>query len=674
MALSQSDTSSDFDPQNASEDSANLNHQDSGNPSVSIRAVVVGIIVTSLVNLLPAYSAYIVHSSRMVFAHLPMAAMVVFTALAWPLNALAGTINRSWALRRGEMIVVFSMAWIAASIPAANFMGLLIGGIAAPYYYATPENRWGELLLDYLPTWAVPTNKADEMTWFFEGKPAEAGIPWEAWIGPLLWWGLFLLALALVTGAIVSILRHQWVERERLPFPLAEAPLTMTEEHEGIPGKPALVQNRLFWIGLSVPMFVIVWNIAGYFSHLVPPIGLLDRHTMSLGRGFPAIVLKLHFFIIGFAYFTNLDVLFSLWFFYLLGILETGTFERLGFTIGASDIWGSRGGAALGWQAMGAFTAFTCVGLWMAREHIRLVIRKALRNDPSIDDSNEFMSYRAALATGGLGATFMLFWLWRSGMTLDVAGVFLLALILMTVGVSRIVSESGLMYARMPITPQSFTLYTLGISKMESTSAAALGLSYATFGLGNTFGATTLTHIAKLGAEMKLKTRALFSAVVAALIVSLAISALYTLYLGYTHGAYNFNVYTFNSGNRAIYTTIVQKMLIPFDISWPRVGFFGIGALLAGLCSFLRYRYLWFPLSPIGLTVFPTGVLTHQVFSIFLVWLTKTVLLKIGGIALYRRVMPLFMGLMLGYVLGIALVFVVDVVFFMGEGHLVHQW
>jgi len=152
------------------------------------------------------------------------------------------------------------------------------------------------------------------------------------------------------------------------------------------------------------------------------------------------------------------------------------------------------------------------------------------------------------------------------------------------------------------------------------------------------------------------------------------ISAVFTLYLGYTHGAYNFNVYTFNSGNRVIYATVVQKMLKPFDLSLPRVGFFGIGAALAGFCSFLRYRYLWWPLSPIGLTVFPTGVLTHQVFSIFLVWSTKILLLKIGGIGLYRRAMPLFMGLLLGYVIGIAIIFVVVVFFFLGEGHLVHHW
>ena len=138
---------------------------------ITRRAFALGVGITVLVNLLPAYSAYIVHSSRMVFAHLPMATMVVFTLIAWPLNLLLGWMNRAWALTRGEMILVFSMGWIAGLVPAANFMGLFIGGIAAPYYYASAENRWGDYLLDYLPGWALPTNDAGQMTWFFEGKP-----------------------------------------------------------------------------------------------------------------------------------------------------------------------------------------------------------------------------------------------------------------------------------------------------------------------------------------------------------------------------------------------------------------------------------------------------------------------------------------------------------------------
>jgi hypothetical protein len=59
---------------------------------------------------------------------------------------------------------------------------------------------------------------------------------------------------------------------------------------------------------------------------------------------------------------------------------------------------------------------------------------------------------------------------------------------------------------------------------------------------------------------------------------------------------------------------------------------------------------------------------------IFLAWAIKSVLLKMGGISLYKRAHPLFWGLLLGYVVGIGLIFIVDTFFFMGQGHLVHQW
>ena len=158
------------------------------------------------------------------------------------------------------------------------------------------------------------------------------------------------------------------------------------------------------------------------------------------------------------------------------------------------------------------------------------------------------------------------------------------------------------------------------------------------------------------------------------LVLSLVISAAFTLYLGYKYGAYNFNVYTFNAGNVVIFSNVVQKLQNPFGASPDRLMFFGLGALVTALCSFLRYRFLWWPLNPIGLTVFTTGTLQRQVFTVFLAWMVKSIMLKIGGIRLYRQTLPLFMGLMLGYVTGIGMVFVVDLFFFMGQGHMVHHW
>ena len=62
------------------------------------------------------------------------------------------------------------------------------------------------------------------------------------------------------------------------------------------------------------------------------------------------------------------------------------------------------------------------------------------------------------------------------------------------------------------------------------------------------------------------------------------------------------------------------------------------------------------------------------VFNIFLVWLAKLLVLKFGGILLYRRVRPCCYGLIVGFVFAIGIAFLVDVIWFPDQGHGVHGW
>ena len=115
---------------------------------------------------------------------------------------------------------------------------------------------------------------------------------------------------------------------------------------------------------------------------------------------------------------------------------------------------------------------------------------------------------------------------------------------------------------------------------MSSTDAGALAASYTTFGAGTTFGTSTLAHIARLGAELGIMTRTLLWATMFSLALSMLTSAVYTMVLAYDFGAYNFNVYTFKGGSRAIYNTVVSMQRSPFDgPDWKRMGFFAIGAV-----------------------------------------------------------------------------------------------
>ena len=63
---------------------------------------------------------------------------------------------------------------------------------------------------------------------------------------------------------------------------------------------------------------------------------------------------------------------------------------------------------------------------------------------------------------------------------------------------------------------------------------------------------------------------------------------------------------------------------------------------------FMRTQFLWWTLHPAGYAVSSTYGM-RDYWSIFvLVWLIKWLILKIGGLKLYQRLLPIFYGLIIG--------------------------
>jgi len=87
----------------------------------------------------------------------------------------------------------------------------------------------------------------------------------------------------------------------------------------------------------------------------------------------------------------------------------------------------------------------------------------------------------------------------------------------------------------------------------------------------------------------------------------------------------------------------------------------------------MRYRFSWWPLAPIGMVVPPTHAV-HSMFAIFVAWGVKTVILRIGGVELYRRLRPFFLGFLVGHALGVLVSYIVDQIWFPGQGHHTHSW
>ena len=127
------------------------------------------------------------------------------------------------------------------------------------------------------------------MAWFFEGLPLGEPVPWaallHAWAMPLAWWLTFIWTLYFVSFCMVVVMRKQWVERERLSFPLMQVPQALVEDLGGLARFPPLFRRRLFWAGAAIPFAIILWNVAGYFLHYLPAIP--HQYVVDIAPDFP---------------------------------------------------------------------------------------------------------------------------------------------------------------------------------------------------------------------------------------------------------------------------------------------------------------------------------------------------------------------------------------------------
>ena len=135
------------------------------------RALGLGIALVVLVNVAAPYSNYVVHSSLLASDYMPLGALFPFFLVVAVLNTVLKTISPNWALHPGELVVIFMMSLVGASLATYGMAGYLVAVIASPFFFATPENQWGRYIHSHIPDWAVPSKNGPAMQWFFDGLP-----------------------------------------------------------------------------------------------------------------------------------------------------------------------------------------------------------------------------------------------------------------------------------------------------------------------------------------------------------------------------------------------------------------------------------------------------------------------------------------------------------------------
>ena len=630
---------------------------------MTLRSAILGIIVVMAVVTGAPFSIWMVRSSEITWSYFPTSAGFCFVVI-FLANALVRRWRERWMLQPGELATIVIMGLAATGIPTF-IVGTLLAIISSPYYGATPENDWAGNIHPYLPEWIFPhDNSGDAMRWFYEGLPKGQTIPFDVWIGPLFWMLSLILTVYFVCFCMVVVFRRQWAVHERLVFPLMEMPRLLIDDG----GRP-IVRSKGFWLGVAIPLGMILFNLIGSFYIGFPKLEFTQAVTLQFSRDFPAISLMLYFPVIGFMYLVSTSVSFSIVFFYLLAVVQEGVTNRIGYDVTRPDafVWGMQ---SLSWQAWGGFVAMVVVSLWMGRRHLGEVMRQVFRGQQTIDDSEEMVSYRTAVYGFLIGLVYILGWLWKSGMDLHIAVLFIFGVLVAYYGVTRLVVQAGVYFLGPPVGAQAFTLAITGTS-IGGRNLVALGITYAWFGDVQSLFMPAAAHGARLAEIYRIRGSMAWALGLAA-VVGFITCLYFVLSLCYQYGAGNFGSWYFVAGGGAggmAYDGVIRHFNEPWPTDWNKLSYFGIGIVSYAVLAVLQYRFHWWPLHPIGITLAPLWMTRLIVFSIFLAWLCKSSIMRYGGISAYRDARPFFMGLIAGYFLGVGVSYLVDVFWFMGEGH-----
>ena len=282
---------------------------------ITIRSVITGALLSLIVSVGFTYTRVVLLTTGMNSDFITAGAIIVFFLVTLLINPCIRLLYPGWAFDRAELAVIYIMLIIASTIPTWGFSANLIPMLPAVYYFASAENDWADLLHPLIPRWMVPQD-ADAIKSFFEGLPAGGSVPWGAWLVPMLAWGSFIIAIYLMMIACMVLIRRQWVEHERLAFPLVQLPLEMAETGNAGQVLGPFFKNPVMWTGFALAFCVLSTRGLHQYFPVVPEAQLYS--VAKLFRDQSAVELNLSFTVIGLAYLLSLHVATSFWFFHLM--------------------------------------------------------------------------------------------------------------------------------------------------------------------------------------------------------------------------------------------------------------------------------------------------------------------------------------------------------------------
>lgn len=625
-------------------------------PPVRYRTYLIGIIFVIGVCFLLAYSELVASRGGSIDAillgatHMPPGAIAGLVVLLFG-NAVLKRVSGRLKLSPAELMVIYFMMVCAALMSSFGFAAELLPSLMGVNYYATPEGGWRSLFYKHIPSWLVPWDPSGPERQqisrsFYEGLRWGETIPWNHWILPLAAWIALAFLLFFLMACTATLFRRQWVEGERLSFPLVQLPVEMASGES-----TSFTGSRLMWAGFALPFLFHGLNGLHNMFPTIPSIKVMwSLNDYFVTRPLSDVYITpivISWSVVGFSYLLPMDVSFSFWFFLLFFRFQDLMGSIMGYKFDNMPLYPTR--FYVGYQSAGAFVVIAAAMLYFARPHLKMVAARVTGRCKDPIDANEFMSYRTAFWGGIISFALIVFWCSMAGMNPLVAAfmifcfVFILVLVL-----TRCVSEVGLLMLQPVFRPMDLWAVVAPRAALGVQNLTIMALLNGVFMRDPRTLMPVFMDSMKSADMVRARKKAFAIGILIAVITAAIAACYFQLTTVYKYGGVRLNTWFFHV-NSQLYFQEAQGILAGSKEFDPRAPmWFGVGIIFTIFLYIMRTRLWWWPFHPLGYAMGSAWPCIVYWSAFFVGWFLKAMILRYGGPKTYRNFRPFFLGLIFG--------------------------
>ena len=584
------------------------------------RALLLGLLFSFFVSFWVRQSEIVVLATQITESVPTIPSLAVLVVLL-VVNSVLRKVPRAVPLTRAELLVVFLFVGVSSMVMGIGIVQFLISLMAAPFY-----KKEGIALQPHFPPWLFPTS-TEAMRQIYERAP-DGRVPWEIWALPGLLWCGFFVAVAATLACLMAFFHRSWAEEEKLAFPLLTLPLELAQ-----PGG-RFFRSPVMWAGFAVSGLYngvnIVHALVPSFPELGKQISLDPLLSVAPWNAAAPLALHLRPELMGLGYLVSTDISLTLW-------LSVGV-RKLAAVLGLSMGYEPQGLYPME-QGIGAYVALALVLIVQARKHLRAVA----------DQKPWLLLGLCGSAAASVGFAVV------AGLTLWVALFYFALIFLVALVYGRLRAQTGVpMVWLFPYyQTKQILFFTLGSAPLAATGPKSLAVwTLFTVLTRGYFQSVCGYQIEGLEVARRegFSGRRMSGVLLLAVAVGFGLGWYQHLVPYHQFGALHLRGEIWGGwigpqeSRQAV--SLLNGSYLPRDDN--KVAASVAGAVIVALLSALRLGFAAFPVHPLGYAMASCFGETMW-FSFFVVWLVKGLMLRYGGMMLYRKTVPFFLGLALGH-------------------------